>query len=247
MISDNTIIQLQAAVETKPILIGGKEYATRNVYDPRTAPHQPKTLTLHSLTSLVDYVKGVLDQDKNPEAQTFIHITGPDKVAVRSSLFSDFQLRDKLVEAVYDVPPFPFDKFLDVEAFIIGVTSRFVDTTDRKAILALVGNLQKEKVVNANDDGFSQKAVVRRGVSRLTEVDVQPIVHLAPFRTFTEIDQPISPFLLRLISDDSDNPPKVALFEADGGMWENEARQNIKTWLTDELSNGGEMKITVLA
>ena len=52
-------------------------------------------------------------------------------------------------------------------------------------------------------------------------------MYLAPMRTFCEITQPVSPFVLRV-----QEGPAVALFEADAGEWRNAAVRGIKDYLT---------------
>ena len=61
---------------------------------------------------------------------------------------------------------------------------------------------------------------------------VQPIVHLQPCRTFLEVEQPASDFLLRLSK--SGYP---ALHEADGGAWKLEAKRNIAADLGEKLAD----------
>jgi hypothetical protein len=56
------------------------------------------------------------------------------------------------------------------------------------------------------------------------------------FKRVLEIDQPKSPFLLRLRKGSKDgDPPSCALFEADGGRWKNEAIKSIKAYLVKAL------------
>jgi len=55
---------------------------------------------------------------------------------------------------------------------------------------------------------------------------LKAIVKLSPFRTFREIEQPESEFLLRIRLDANENPT-VALFEADGSAWSIKAMENI--------------------
>lgn len=57
-------------------------------------------------------------------------------------------------------------------------------------------------------------------------------VYLKPFRTFTEITQPESAFVLRMRESGG---IQVALFEADGGAWKNEAILAIKDYLEIQL------------
>ena len=71
----------------------------------------------------------------------------------------------------------------------------------------------------------------RQGVSLKALVQVKPRVALRPFRTFLEVEQPESEFLLRL--DDDGN---VGLFEADGGMWQQTAKASITAYFEDKLA-----------
>ena len=61
---------------------------------------------------------------------------------------------------------------------------------------------------------------------------VKPIVQLQPYRTFLEIDQPVSEFLLRVGKEGS-----ISLREADGGVWRLEAKRSIAAWLTDKMQD----------
>ena len=81
------------------------------------------------------------------------------------------------------------------------------------------------------DNGVSQEVEARQGVSLKALVQVKPRVALRPFRTFLEVEQPVSEFLLRL--DDDGN---VGLFEADGGMWQQTAKASIAAYFEDKLA-----------
>lgn len=69
-----------------------------------------------------------------------------------------------------------------------------------------------------------------------TETIVPSPVHLKPYRTFDEIDQPESDFIFRVQSNKFDGIT-CALFSADGGAWKTEAKQRIKEYLSNELSD----------
>ena len=75
----------------------------------------------------------------------------------------------------------------------------------------------------------SIKVKTLTGVVKVEEVILSPIVNLAPFRTFAEVDQPISKFLFRMRREG--NHVSAALFEADGGAWRLEAMKNIAEYL----------------
>lgn len=61
---------------------------------------------------------------------------------------------------------------------------------------------------------------------------VRPIVTLAPYRTFQEVEQPVSQFVFRV-----DNKRNVTLAEADGGMWKLDARRTVKQYLCGQLAD----------
>ena len=64
---------------------------------------------------------------------------------------------------------------------------------------------------------------------------------LQPFRTFLEVAQPESEYLLRV-----DEDGRIGLFEADGGVWKLEAKRNVKEYLADALADLIEVEKVVV-
>ena len=118
----------------------------------------------------------------------------------------------------------------DQQAAIIEFRSRFIPTDDASYLLDLISRISDEKGVQSNDNGVSQTVTVKQGVSLMATEIVKPRISLKPFRTFREIPQPESEFILRL-----DETGRVGLFEADGGIWKMEAKDNILTYFAKEL------------
>src|SRR5437870_4623366 len=87
-------------------------------------------------------------------------------------------------------------------------------------------------------DGFSQTVTVKAGITRVEKAIVPNPVTLIPFRTFREVEQPSSSFILRLTGGEK---PKAALFEADGGQWKLEAIKNIKAFF-----DGKDLNIPII-
>lgn len=114
---------------------------------------------------------------------------------------------------------------------IIEVKSRFLPTEDREYLLGLISRINNEQGVKSTDNGVSQTVTVKKGVSLLENETVKPRLDLMPFRTFREVPQPRSEFILRL--DDNGN---VGLFESDGGIWKIEAKLNIAEYLRRRLA-----------
>ena len=192
---------------------------------------QPAVFKAFSLQGLVDFIK--VDVDglfKNPERRHIVRVTDVDKVEVLTPVTGFYKKRYIVAECNALVPPIPFNTFKDAEDFQIMVQTRFEDTENRALVLKLSGSLRNEQTMQTADDGVSQKVTINRGVATAADVTVKNPVTLIPLRTFYEVKQPSSPFVLRFNEDS-----EAALFEGDGGAWKLSAVKNIKDWLEKEL------------
>lgn len=224
IIPSDAVKAIQDSVATATIEVNGREFVTRPVFA-EPAESEARAITVNTLQGIVDYVKS--DIDRLDLAKTAIHIVGPTEVAVFSGLFGHKQrdgfLYAKLISLFSD--GFKFGTYLDCETFIIGVRTLFEQTDGAEQVIKLVGNLTQVADQNNADDGFTQTVTVRRGITMVGNAQVQNPVDLYPYRTFREVAQPKSPFILRITGGDN---PRCALFEADGGAWKLEAISNIK-------------------
>ena len=190
----------------------------------------PDKLSLSSLEALVQMV-----QTEAVNMDTPLYINIPSHLTVRC--FGQPQIEDQFFRQTYyeanatDVPGFQ-DGFREQEKAIIELRNRFAPGEGVDYLLDLLSRISKENGVITNDNGVSQTVEARQGVALKTMERLKPRVPLRPFRTFQEVDQPESEFLLRL--DDEGN---IGLFEADGGMWKLTARQTIKAFLEANLAD----------
>lgn len=219
---------------TQPIIqqVGGSTFAINGNGDAREifpAIHHPDTLLLHSLEALVKMVRTEAANMDSP-----LYITIPNHMTVRC--FGQPQPDARYFRQIYyeakatDVPGFQ-DGFREYEKAIIELRSRFAPGEGVDYLLDLLSRISKEDGVATTDNGVSQTVEARQGVALKATVQVKPRVPLRPFRTFQEVEQPESEFLLRLDEDGN-----VGLFEADGGMWKLTARQTVKAFLEAELA-----------
>lgn len=196
-------------------------------------------IMLHTLTSLVDYIKSNLERNDN---KFYLHIESNETVSLKGLIEADGS-RETLVVADAILPRFSFDYFHDSEDFLIALNSKFTNQFDRQKLVAFAGNVKEDNARQTSDDGFSQKTTVKRGISQAGEEIVPNPVSLAPYRTFAEISQPESEFVFRM-----KDGPRFALFEADGGAWKNQAIYNINSFLEEQLEKEIKSKrITILA
>lgn len=193
----------------------------------------PKPLEFNFLDSLITYLQTGTDIicRKN---HLIIEIKSPTEIFLHTEIVGHFNQRFTPVICTALVNPFPWGRFLDPEEFIIMAQSRFSETDDLAKVRAIVGNVKSEEVLQFSDDGISQQVTAKSGIARVENVVIPPRVKLAPYRTFIEIEQPISEFVFR--AKKAEGLPYFALFEADGGAWRIEAMRRLKMYLETQLT-----------
>ena len=133
------------------------------------------------------------------------------------------------------LPSFPFGTFRDSEEFLIGLQAKFAPTPDCDLLYKFAGTAESGTVKQYSDDGVTQQATVKNGVSSKADAIVPNPVLLAPYRTFIEVPQPMSSFIFRMRQ--GNDKVDCALFEADGGAWRNEAMASTKEYLEAALED----------
>ena len=230
--------QLQEARETPCILeINGHKYVAykgdlglvETVKPDRE--EKPDVFEAFSLSGLVDFIQSDVDGLFADESvRHIVRVVNTRRVEVLTPLHGFYRERDVVAKCVALVPDIPFDTFMGVEEFQIMLQSRFAESANRALVLQLSGSLRSEQSNQIADDGVSQKVTINKGVSTADDVIVRNPVVLKPLRTFYEVDQPESPFILRF-----DEDANAALFEGDGGAWKLRAVENIRGWLAQKL------------
>lgn len=188
-------------------------------------------IQMTTLSGLVDYIKAAID---SMAEHMIVQVVSPTEVRLISQLDND-RKRECMVEVRADIPEFAYGKFIDSEAFLIGIRSKFIQNDGAEAILRFAGTVESGTVAKYGDDGISQSATVSKGIAGKEKELVPNPVKLRPYRTFTEVQQPESEFVFRM--KDYDSSVACAIFEADGGAWKREAMKNIKKHLEVELAD----------
>ena len=223
----------QLITQNRTVEIDGQTFSERKMepvfYTPRA-----QTLRIRSLLGFCDYIKSEFDGVK--KESVMVIVDDVDSVRLVSKLYGKDRNRECLIEAMLSgVDTFAFGDFMTQEAFAIQFRSLFVpnEENDTNYVLSFVSKLRGGTAISTEDDGITQQVGVTRGISgNLTAKErAKPIVKLAPYRTFREIEQPESEFLLRTRMD-SNNIPLIALFEADGGAWRISAMKRIAEYIS---------------
>lgn len=236
--SDGTFVESIRDLATKNQIITDEK--TEISYSPREfhpiLPYEaiPDSLFVSSLDSLIGYLSENIEgitMDRlmvivnNPESVDLIEAY--KGIRARRVNYMRVTLAEKL-------PKFPFDHYLDPEDFLIKARAMFLPSKDLETIITMVSKLTVQNEVTTSDDGMSQQVSVKKGISGgLAEKEsTKGKYFLAPYRTFREVEQPVSEFILRFQARE-DRQPKVALFDSAGGMWRLQAMQGIHRYIMD--------------
>lgn len=196
----------------------------------------PDTLLLNSLDALVKLVKTeTLRLYCSP-----LYITIPTHKAV--SCFTSPYDSERMQRRFYyevkatDVPGWEDETTLGFEQALIALRTRFQQTNDTLYLLKLLSEITSGATVTRNDNGIATTVVSKKGIDLQQNEVIRPIVGLKPYRTFQEVEQPESQFLIRV------SERGISFVEADGGMWKLAARNTIKSYLeeafADEVTEG---------
>lgn len=196
------------------------------------------TMNFRTLRGLIDTLKNEHSQFIEP---LIVNVVGEAEVEVYSAINKADRKREIPYHSEAETVHIDFNRKLDYESMMITLKSKFVETPELLDVIQLLGTITEENSAQTTDDGFSQSVIVRKGVVLKENKVVKPIIKLKPYRTFNEIEQPESEFLLRL-SDGG----YAALYEADGGAWKLEARKNVAEYLRKELSELIENQLVIV-
>lgn len=182
-----------------------------------------------------DEIRAAIEQAaKNSETKTatiMVQVKSNDTVEVMTTYLSDFS-RNTLYRAKADAPGL-HTGFRGREVALIELRSLCIPNEGTAYLLDLLSRMTNENSVSTNDNGVTQTVEARQGVALNAVVEIKPRVMLRPFRTFLEVEQPESEFLLRVDPDEG-----IGFFEADGGIWKLEAKKNIADYF---LKNMGDL------
>jgi hypothetical protein len=226
----------QLVTDRLTVEVGGKTYTAAKLHPVMYVP-RVGTTAVHTLRGFCGFINNNIDL-RIDKTRSLIVVDSHKQVRIISEAFGEDLERETLVAATLDetLETFPFGKFLSQEEFAIQFRSLFVpgqsEKDDFEYVLSYSSKLTGGTVIEGNDNGTTQQVNIKKGISGVLseKVPLKPIVKLSPYRTFREVPQPESEFLLR-VRMANDETPTVAIFEADGGAWINQAMENIVQYI----------------
>lgn len=217
--------------------MGTLMYSDKKLY-PVDQNRTAKPIYTKTLTSIVDYVRDYAEKDGYSKGNLMLHVVDHETVRLIDCMNSDSE-RECLIEACAKTPQFEFGRFTVAESFTIAVQALVKKDaqSDREIVLKFAGTTKSGTVTQYKDDGITQKATIKQGVASMAEAVVPSPCRLRPYRTFLEIEQPMSEFIFRM--REGANGVECALFSADGGAWKIDAMDSIRKFFEKELEGTG--------
>lgn len=223
---------IQETAQPKIEKIGNTTYAlfpNGNVEELHEVIDRPETLSLTSLDALVKLVRTeALKATDKP-----LYITIPDHLTVRC--FTQPEPSERFCRQFFykvtatDVPGWGEKVQLPFEEMQIALRTRFQETPDALYAMKLLSDITTGGKITYNDNGVATSVVTKKGIDLQANESIRPIVTLKPYRTFQEVEQPESTFLIRV------SERGITFIESDGGMWKLYARETVKEFLEAAL------------
>lgn len=210
----------------------GHQFCSTYLHEVKPEVELPARYSVDTLDALVKLIR---TEGAHYSHLMYVRVDSARRVMVDSTYTGrDYAIYSRLplYEAVSDVPGITVNQEMSQERAVVELQSLYAATVDRDYLLALLSRIDVNQGVSSVDNGISQEVSVRTGAVLKEQQTVQPIVHLHPYRTFLEVEQPASDFLLRLSKSGY-----LALYEADGGAWKLEAKRNIAAYLGEKLAD----------
>lgn len=229
--------RIRANEEPKVVMAYGRQHLFRDgkltlIDEPEPVrEYYPDVFRPFTLDGLVDWLKADTDKFFTPDhPAALVVVESPTQVSVYSEIHGEKKERIKYASCRYDAPDIMLNRFVDAEMLAVNIQTCFIQDEYRDTVLRIVNNMREEQSMQTSDDGISQRVNIKTGVTEIDSTIFKNPAWLCPMRTFTEVMQPASSFVVRFKEG-----KQAALFEADGGKWKTEAVQTIADYLKEAL------------
>lgn len=212
----------------KTFEIEGDVYSNSDLYHVQEMKRRPKSIEVTGLDSICKLVRNEADHIGK---KLFVQVKNFKEVAVFTTLDDDEE-RFRLYTCIADTPNVTTGSYMPYEKAIIELRSLYIPNDDHAYLLKLISSVSSESKVTSSDNGVTQSVEAKTGIALNSMVQVKHRVTLRPFRTFVEVEQPESDFLLRI-----SERGEIGVYPADGGVWKLEATRNIAKFFEDSLKD----------
>lgn len=146
----------EGSMEPKVLEINGNTYCNKNLTRYHYFP-KADSLSVNTLTSIVDYIKGKPEELRET---MILHVISPTEVRLYSGLV-DERNREELMRADAIVNEFQFDRYYDQERFLIELQANFIEKSELRIIFRLyfLDDLSYPKVADQMNKMFPKRRI----------------------------------------------------------------------------------------
>lgn len=224
----------QQAGLVQRLTFGDREFTDRALHRVNTDPELVKPAEFYTLDGFADYLEA-----EPGAADAIVHVVSPVRVEAFSRLTGrDKNLRNYFAAAVCrtaTMAGFSFNSPVQLEALNIALQTCFDPTQgDIAGLRKFCASVRSTREIGTDDDGVSQAVQAKAGIAAVHVTPVSNPWLLAPWRTFAEIPQPTSFYVLRF--KESEGAPIAGLYETGDASWQVEAVKRIAAHLRGRLT-----------
>lgn len=208
-------------------------------------PSYVNALSGHTLDGMIDFIQNYQLHHTNSDLDC-IHIVSPTRVNLYGGIRGFERKRDCYYQSVFPlngVKLFDEDGEYSKATLIKKLKFQFHATQKRDQLLEFLSFVLVSETIENVDSGICEEVTVKNGV-QLGRQAAPKSIELSPYRTFIEIGELNSDFSLRVRRSSSDL--YFTLNNADGGEWQLEAMEKIKTYLQARLYEIG-IELAIIA
>lgn len=210
---------------------GNHTFTDRPMLRLQSDPSLPTAVDFYTLDGLAGFLEA------EPDSNGIIHVVSPTEVRVLGALTgADAHLRPIHARAICQtaqIRGFQFNSYVDMETLAIALQTCFEAKVGRiEELRKFCASVKSTNEIGTADDGVSQTVSAKRGIAAILETPVANPWDLAPWRTFPEIPQPTSSFILRFRYDEEE---PAGLFETGDLSWKVDAVKGIAGYLKSKL------------
>ncbi len=193
--------------------------------------HEAAALSLTGLEAFIAFARDV----EEPRADLVAVVDSITHVTLYGILDELERSRECYALAIAGIAAeYPSGKWLEQDTAVRLIQQFFRESEDRAALLGLVGNLTAGQSRTLTDDGITQQATTKRGITKVKVEDVPNPVTLTSYETFAEVDDPERAYIVRL-QQEEDQTPVISLHRIPDPVAELENMERIRRYLIANL------------
>ena len=235
----------EKGTEIQTIELGEDVYSTQTLYRVREKEDAPSPIKIGTLQGVVEYVNHSIDLQEGVKGKQLHVIVESHKcVKVSTSLFGEQMQRADYAECEARglSERLPINQYIPLERAIVFLKTHFVPTDESEKMVQFISSVKVKSSVKVEDNGMSTMVETKKGIARTAAEELPNYLTLKPYRTFAEVDQPESTYVVRASADSGE--VEIAFYASDSSEWMVEATKNVAEYLKANIKRDNTIIIS---